>query len=77
MGEMNSKRSEWAHAALLVFADETGQTLDEEEDWDYEILKDLLCDLMHWADEHLQPGEFGDAFESAELLHQGEVDDDE
>ena len=37
---MNDKRAAWAQIALNAFGDETGSY----------VLRDLLCDLMHWAD---------------------------
>jgi hypothetical protein len=41
----NFTRAAWAAEALSVFLRRTGT--------DYEdALGDLLCDLMHWADEH-------------------------
>jgi hypothetical protein len=41
----NLDRAAWAEEALLAFRRRTGA--------DYEdALCDLLCDLMHWADEH-------------------------
>jgi hypothetical protein len=39
----NNKRAGWAEGALQHFAEET--RTDQ-----CDLLKDLLCDLMHWAD---------------------------
>ena len=52
----NEDRARWAQTALEAFQTET-----QTEDCDR--LKDLLCDLMHWSDEHA--GETGADFETA------------
>lgn len=51
----NSARAEWAQQALDVF---TSATRVDDED----ALKDLLCDLMHWADRNPEDCE---SFEAA------------
>lgn len=43
----NEKRAEWADKAVEAFAKATRM---EEED-DFIVLTDLLCDLMHWCDQ--------------------------
>jgi hypothetical protein len=43
--EMNNDRADWAHAAILEFAMQTGSDGPD-------LLSDLLADLMHWADRH-------------------------
>lgn len=42
----NRKRALWAHNALTTFHIETGSDLPED------ALKDLICDLGHYADRH-------------------------
>jgi len=41
----NAKRASWANAAVSVFQELTG--CDREDS-----LGDLLCDLMHWSEQH-------------------------
>jgi hypothetical protein len=41
----NFDRAAWAAEALSAFRRRTGTDYDD-------ALCDLLCDLMHWADEH-------------------------
>jgi hypothetical protein len=43
--DQNDDRSDWAEAALVTFAEQTGT--DEED-----AVADLLCDLMHFCDRH-------------------------
>lgn len=42
---MNDQRAAWAQNALNGFSVETHND-------DCDMLADLLCDLMHWADRH-------------------------
>lgn len=47
---MNLKRAAWAETALIAFAQETGQlgqVYSRDRD---EVVRDLLCDLMHFSD---------------------------
>jgi hypothetical protein len=41
----NSDRAAWAEEALIAFCRLTGSNHED-------ALGDLLCDLMHWADEN-------------------------
>ena len=60
----NSDRAAWAEKALLTFCCQTGT--------DYEdALGDLLCDLMHWADEN--EIDFNSALDGAREHHAFEV----
>lgn len=68
MGAMNVKRAEWAQTALDAFV---GHCATDPEDQ----LADLLCDLMHLAD---QKGiDFDAEFDRALRLFVGEKEDDE
>jgi hypothetical protein len=42
---MNEDRATWAGRALDAFGVATGTEVEN-------LLSDLLCDLMHWADRH-------------------------
>lgn len=64
----NDNRAKWAYAALAVFR---RTTRCEQE----EMLKDLLCDLMHWADRN--GGEFDAALDCAQRNYREETAGDE
>jgi hypothetical protein len=46
--EMNYQRAGWANAALVAFANQTGQSVEELDDGT--VMADLLTNLMHWCD---------------------------
>ena len=60
----NSQRAEQAHRAIMYFEQNSG---DDREN----SLKDLLCNLMHWADE--QAEDFDDALRVARMHYEAEV----
>jgi hypothetical protein len=62
---MNEKRAEWANAALDTFQETTNTD-------DQDVLSDLLCDLMHWADRHLTDGHDFDSELSRARYHYAE-----
>lgn len=68
MGTMNKKRSKWCEDIIQRFIKKTGTDPQD-------ALKDLLCDLRHWATENGIDYEGQD--EAAASLHAGEVADDE
>lgn len=49
MKNMNEKRADWAHVAVVSFAEETGLNVRREREL---VVKDLLCDLRHYCDRH-------------------------
>lgn len=74
MGEMNTKRANWAQEAMEsvpAFA----QMMTPKEGGPYTAVKDMLCDLMHFCDR--EGLEFDVALDAAKHLHEGEVADDE
>lgn len=68
MGAMNVKRAEWARAALDGFV---GACATDPEDQ----LADLLCDLMHLADQ--QGIDFAAELDRATRNYEGEKEDNE
>jgi hypothetical protein len=64
----NSDRAAWAAEALATFRRRTGTDCED-------ALPDLLCDLMHWADEHEL--NFGEALDKARDHHHAEVQEAE
>jgi len=62
----NAARAEFANVAIEAFR---ARTRDDPED----SLKDLLCDLMHWADQHPDLcGSFESALAAAEEYYNEE-----
>jgi hypothetical protein len=64
----NSDRAAWAAEALATFRRRTGTDCED-------ALPDLLCDLMHWADEHGL--DFNAALSRAHDHHHAEVQEAE
>ena len=60
----NSERAEQAHRAIMYFEQQSGGVREDS-------LNDLLCNLMHWADEQGQ--DFEDALRVARMHHEAEV----
>ena len=72
MGKWNKERAKWAKEAIQS-VEAFNQSLSEGDT--YTALKDLVVDLMHYCD---QEGiEWYWITEDAEILHDGEVADDE
>ena len=61
---INKKRAASAQYAIDAFADQTS-TADED------ALKDLLCNLMHWCDQHGQ--DFDAALDAGRRHHKSET----
>lgn len=74
MGKMNEQRAAWAEEAIMS-VEAFAERLTPEEGGPYEAVKDLLCDLMHYAER--ERVDFNGAMEGARMLHEGEVQDDE
>lgn len=66
---MNKKRAGWAKIALLAFMKATRLTVRG--DGYYTGLKDLLCDLMHFADQRTDV-DFEAALDSARRMFRDE-----
>lgn len=60
-GPSNTDRARWAGASAELFAAFTGQSAERDGRW--EIVGDLVCNLMHWLDAdpeaELKPGDSG------------------
>ncbi len=68
----NEDRAEWAHCALERFAQKTGQDNSGDLKHDKEsVIKDLLCDLEHLADQY--GVDFGKCVENAHGIYLEEV----
>jgi len=54
MGIMNLRRAQWAEIALISFTACTNQDLgsDKEQGDRYEAVKDLITDLLHYANQN-------------------------
>lgn len=63
----NADRAEWANTALSAFVNEVGENDDHTD------LKDLLCNLMHWADR--QEVDFEAALEGARFHYRAEIEE--
>ena len=61
---INKDRAAWAGKALATFQHTTRTD-------DGDVLKDLLCDLMHWADQNGQ--EFDVALDAAQYHYRAET----
>ncbi|HEY5211714.1 MAG TPA: hypothetical protein VIJ38_01685 [Acidobacteriaceae bacterium] len=64
----NEQRAMWADSAIEKFKEETGQV--HSGDANEEVLADLICDLIHWAD-HIGV-DFEAAFETATMNYEAE-----
>lgn len=60
----NEQRAEQAYRTILYFEQQPGVGRESS-------LKDLLCNLMHWADE--QGEDFDDALEVARMNYEAEI----
>lgn len=68
---MNDDRAEWAQQAVDAF--QLATNTDPEN-----LLADLLCDLMHWADRNAETaGSFEAALARAQSNYEAETYDDE
>ena len=68
MGKMNRQRAAWAGHAVLAFQTDTGTDRKD-------AIADLLCDLMHLADE--EEDDFENMLTRAGQNYESEVMDDE
>lgn len=71
MGKENYKRVQWVGQAIEAVP-AFRESYEEEP---RQAALDLLCNLMHWCDDHAI--DFDDVLESARPLYDGEVADDE
>lgn len=63
----NSQRAEQAHRCVMYFEQQTRSDRENS-------LKDLLANLMHWADQHGQ--DFEDALRVARMHYEAEVQEE-
>ena len=63
----NSDRSDWAHAAVRAFQEETGTD-------DCDAIADLIGDLAHFCDRNPEYGTIQDAIRRAKIYYQEETD---
>lgn len=71
---VNARRAEWAGEAIDRFADITGRRNGNSSD--QEILNDLLCDLMHWADRS-GSADFEQAYAMGRMFYEEELEEED